>query len=246
MSAPEGSASRDLGDGIVTVSSWSFSGGVADVFLDHVRRSVPTYDFNHDLACAISSFFCRPSGRVYDLGTSTGQLLIRLAQANAQLPGIEWVGYDCEPEMIAAAERRCGSCELAGVTVEVADIAEVAYERCDFVSAYLVLQFLPIHRRETVVRRVFHALRDGGGMFLFEKVQERDSRIANLVEALHHDFKHEHGLGFAQIANKARALAPVLEPRTSAENLLMLRQAGFRNVAAISRYLCFEGYLAIK
>jgi tRNA (cmo5U34)-methyltransferase len=239
-------SARGVGNGIVQQAGWTFSGGVADVFLDHVRQSVPTYDLNHDLACAVSAFFCKPQGRGYDLGTSTGQLLIRLVEANAHLPDIAWVGYDCEPEMIALAEKRCRERQLSNVTVAVADIAELTYEPCDFVSAYLVLQFLPIYRRERVVRQVFQALRDGGAFFLFEKIHESDTRVSDLIEVLHHDFKLAHGLRSLEIVNKARALATVLEPRTSDENLLMLEQTGFRSVAVVSRYLCFEAYLAIK
>jgi tRNA (cmo5U34)-methyltransferase len=246
MSTAERSAVGDVGNGIVKHAGWTFSGGVADVFLDHVRQSVPTYDLNHDLACDISALFCRPQGRGYDLGTSTGQLLTRLAEANSHLPDIEWIGYDCEPEMIAAAEKRCRSRNLSNATVMLADIADVTYQQCDFVSAYLVLQFLPIHRREEVVRRVFRALRDGGAFFLFEKIHERDTRIADLIEVLYHDFKLDRGLSSHEIVNKARSLATVLEPCAPSENLLMLKRSGFRSVAAITRYLCFEGYLAIK
>jgi tRNA (cmo5U34)-methyltransferase len=165
-------------------------------------------------------------------------------QTNSHLPDIEWIGYDCEPEMIAFAEERCR--ELPNVTVAVADIADLEYQPCDFVSAYLVLQFLPIYRRERVVQQVFHALRDGGALFLFEKVHELDTRVSDLMAVLHHDFKLAHGLRSSEIVNKARAIATVLEPRTSSENLLMLERTGFRSVAAVSRYLCFEGYLAIK
>lgn len=246
MSATERSSLRSVGNGIVQPTRWTFSGGVADVFLDHVRQSVPTYDLNHDLACAVSAFFCKPQGRVYDLGTSTGQMLIRLAEANAHLPGIEWIGYDCEPEMIALAEKRCRERGLVNIELAVADITDISFAQCDFMTAYLVLQFLPIHRRERVASKAFRALRDGGALFVFEKIHESDTRVGDLIDVLHHDFKLTRGLQSSEIVNKARALATVLEPRTSEENVAMLRQAGFRSVATVSRHLCFEGYLAIK
>jgi tRNA (cmo5U34)-methyltransferase len=246
LSVADTPARWHTGNGLAKPGHWTFAGGVADVFLDHVRQSVPTYDSTHELACAISGLFARPSGRGYDLGTSTGQLLMRLAEANAAVADVEWIGYDCEPEMVAAAREACLERKVANATVELADIAEVSYQYCDFVTACLVLHFLPVHRRETVVQRIFHALRDGGAFFVFEKVHEQDVRVGNVIEALYYDFKADQGLKSSEVVNKKRALATVLEPRTPEQNLTMLRAAGFRSAAVVARYLCFEGYLAIK
>jgi tRNA (cmo5U34)-methyltransferase len=246
MRATDGAMKRDIGSGLAKSGSWTFAEGVADVFLEHVRQSVPSYDAAHDLACAISVLFTRPGGRGYDLGTSTGQLLLRLAEANTLIPDVEWIGYDCEPEMVAAAREACRSRKVTNATVELGDIAEVTYGLCDFVTACLVLQFLPVDRRKATVERIFCALRDGGAFFVFEKVHEKDVRIGNVIEVLYHDFKTSQGLRPSEVANKARTLATVLEPHTPKENLMMLRHAGFRSVAVVTRYLCYEGYLAVK
>lgn len=234
---------RPVGTGIAMDGRWSFS-DVAPHFDEHVRQSVPGYESNHDLTCAISRFFCRSGGRCYDLGTSTGELLRRIAQANERLEDVEWIGIDSEPAMVDAAARNCR--HLATARFEVTDLAGAQLRECDFVSCFLVLQFVPVEQRLGIVERIFSALRQGGGLVLYEKVRERDTRIESVVAALHYEFKRYHGISADEILNKAQSLALALEPLESVDNIGMLRAAGFRSVALVAKDLPFEGYLAIK
>ena len=59
---------------------WSFDGTVADTFVDHVRQSVPLSDAGHDLIASISDYFVRDESVCYEIGTSPGPLLRRLAE----------------------------------------------------------------------------------------------------------------------------------------------------------------------
>ena len=67
----------------VAPANWTFTGNVADTFVDHVRRSVPYYDAGHDLVCQLSDFFCHGDSICYEIGVSTGQLLRKLAEHHA-------------------------------------------------------------------------------------------------------------------------------------------------------------------
>ena len=73
-------------------ASWSFDGNVAETFVDHVRQSVPLYDAGHDLVCSISDYFIRDDSTCYEIGTSTGQLLRKLAEHHPHKPGARWIG----------------------------------------------------------------------------------------------------------------------------------------------------------
>ena len=75
-------------------ASWSFDGNVADTFVDHVRQSVPMYDAGHELVCAISDYFVRDDSTCYEIGTSTGQLLQKLATHHANKSQVRWIGID--------------------------------------------------------------------------------------------------------------------------------------------------------
>ena len=45
---------------------------------------------------------------------------------------------------------------------------------------------------------------------------------------------------------KSRSLKGVMEPFSTQGNLDMLKRAGFQDVMTIQKYVCFEGFLAIK
>ena len=49
-----------------------------------------------------------------------------------------------------------------------------------------------------------------------------------------------------EILAKTRSLKGILEPFTTKENLNFLKRAGFKDYVSIQKYLCFEGFLAIK
>ena len=45
---------------------------------------------------------------------------------------------------------------------------------------------------------------------------------------------------------KTRSLKGILEPFSTQGNLDLLSRAGFVDVMTVQKYLCFEGFLAIK
>jgi tRNA (cmo5U34)-methyltransferase len=228
----------------VSDGTWSFSDGVAPTFLDHVRRSVPLYDVGHQLVTEVATLFVRPGGVGYELGSATGQLLRTLASASPRTRSASWIGVDCQPEMVERARRWCEGIENASVVVD--DIATMDYRSCDFVVAYLTLGFLDPEPRTRALERVREALREGGGLFVFEKVLTADPRLHSLLDLLYFRFKRAAGLSAEEILNKADSLAGVLQPMTSEEQAELLRSAGFRSVVPVLKYLCFEGFVAVK
>ncbi len=232
------------GDLVVTSGAWSFERGVAPGFVDHVRRSVPLYDLGHQLVAEMASTFVRPGGLGYELGSATGQLLRTLACASPRTRAASWVGIEHEAEMVEQSRQWCG--DLENVIIVEGDIATTEYRRCDFAVAYLTLDFLDLEPRTRTVERVHRSLRDGGGMFVFEKVLTADPRLHSLVTLLHHRFKRACGLTPEEILNKADSLAGIMQPMTGEEYADLLRGAGFRSVTTVLKHLCFEGFMALK
>src|SRR3974390_3410239 len=98
-----------VGDGIVAGNAgWSFD-GIGDAFTDHVRRSVPLYAAAQDLFCRISDYFVHTQSVVYDLGTSTGQLLTKLAARHEAKSGAMFIGIDHQEDMIRHARKAVGN-----------------------------------------------------------------------------------------------------------------------------------------
>ena len=72
-----------MGDNIKNSrANWSFGGDVANHFVDHVTKSVPGYEEGHEIVCSLSDFFCLNESICYELGASTGELLLKLAKHN--------------------------------------------------------------------------------------------------------------------------------------------------------------------
>jgi len=60
------------------------------------------------------------------------------------------------------------------------------------------------------------------------------------------EFKLKHGFSEAEIIGKARSIKGVMEPFSTQGNIDMLKRAGFSDIVSIQKYVCFEGFLAVK
>ncbi len=223
---------------------WSFSGAVADTFVDHVRQSVPWYDAGHDLICGLSDYFVHKDSVCYEIGVSTGQLLRKLAEWHTHKPDVRWVGIDPIPEMIEKARAHCDG--IANVELEVGDALTWEFEKADLIVSYYTVQFVPPRQRQELINRIYERLNWGGAFILFEKVRGPDARFQDISVSLYNDFKARNGFSAEEILNKTQSLKGVLEPFSTAGNLGLLRRAGFTDIATMMKYICFEGFLAIK
>jgi tRNA (cmo5U34)-methyltransferase len=225
-------------------ASWSFDGSVAETFVDHVRQSVPMYDEGHDLACQISDYFVHDDSVCYEIGASTGQLLRRLAEQHASRPMVRWVGIDPVPQMIEKARDHCSGIE--NIELFVDDAVTFEYERTDLIVSYYCLQFIHPKHRQELLNRLYERLNWGGALILFEKVRGPDARFQDMMVSLYSDFKIRQGFDAGEILNKTSSLKGVLEPFSREGNLGLMRRAGFTDIATLMKYICFEGFVAIK
>ena len=133
-------------------ASWTFSNDVAQTFADHVRKSIPMYDEGHDLMCKISDFFLGADSICYDLGTSTGTLLERLARHNSN-KSVHFVGIDAEKSMIDKAKSTAPRSNNIQYVVE--DIANYNFEQPDMMVSYYTMQFIHPKKRQLVIDKVY-------------------------------------------------------------------------------------------
>ena len=225
-------------------AGWTFGGNVPDTFVDHIRLSVPLYDMGHDLVCQVSDFFIHNDSIAYEIGTSTGELLRKLAEHHKAKPGARWVGYDVEPAMVEAAKKHCADVPNITILHEDARLAEM--EKADLIVSYYTMQFVPPRYRQELFDKIYDTLNWGGAFIMFEKVRGPDARFQDILTQLYNDFKLRNGFNGEEIVEKTRSLKGVLEPFSTQGNLDLLGRAGFEDVTTIQKYLCFEGFLAIK
>lgn len=224
-------------------AGWEFE-NVADVFDDHVRKSVPLYDAGHDLICHIGDFFLPPNATVVELGASTGALTKKFLDHNKDRQDLRYVAYDRVERMLERARNRCGSDPRVEFVNE--DIVAAELPRSNVVLSYYTLQFVHPRSRQGVVNSIYESLEWGGAALIFEKVRAPDARFQDLAMQLYHEFKLVQGFDEVEILNKQRSLKGALEPFSSQGNLDLLKRAGFVDIMTILKYVCFEGFLAIK
>ena len=225
-------------------ADWSFSGSVADTFSDHVKRSVPMYELGHDLVCNLSDYFVKEDSVCYEIGTSVGELLAKLATHNSLKKNVKWIGIDIEADMIKKAQQDVKGAK--NVSFEVADAVHYDFEKSDLIVSYYTIQFTAPKYRQKVIDKIYETLHWGGAFLFFEKVRAPDARFQDIMTTLYSDYKLEQGYAPNEIVAKTRSLKGVLEPFSTQGNLDLIKRAGFIDVMTIMKYICFEGFLAIK
>jgi len=233
-----------VGDNINAPNAgWSFGGDVPRSFDSHVRRSVPLYTEGHDLILRISDYFLSDNSMVYDLGTATGELLLKLAERHAA-PGLRFVGIDREEGMIEEARKKCAA--DGRIEFDCAEMTALELEESDLIVSYYTLQFVRPAFRQEVFDRIYKSLRWGGAFLLFEKVRSQDARFQDIMTGIYTDYKLEQGYSSEEVIAKSRSLKGVLEPFSTQGNYDMLARAGFKDFQTVMKFVSFEGILAIK
>lgn len=237
----------NVGDGLTADrGNWKFSGAVADSFDDHVSKSVPLYREGHELICDMSDFFVKPDSVCYEVGCSTGTLTLKLAEHNRGKPGASFIGIDIEADMITKAKAKGAANPDLKATFLVEDALSIEMQAADLVVCYYTVQFVRPAVRQALVNKLYKALNWGGALLLFEKVRGADARFQDILTALYSDYKLRKGYTYEEIGSKTLSLKGVLEPFSTQGNIDMLQRAGFVDINTVQKYLCFEGFLAIK
>jgi tRNA (cmo5U34)-methyltransferase len=236
---------KSVGDNIETTKAgWTFGGDVANSFDDHVSKSVPLYNEGHDLVCGLSDFFIKNDSVVYEVGCSTGALISKLAQHSSLNKSAKFIGVDIEPNMIDFAKTKYSN--FSNLEFVCDDFLTMDIEESDFIVAYYTIQFVRTSLRQEMINKIYQKLKWGGAFILFEKVRGADARFQDILTILYNEYKIQKGYSPSDILTKSLSLKGVLEPFSSQGNIDMLRRAGFIDINTLQKYLCFEGFLAIK
>lgn len=222
---------------------WSFD-AVADRFEGHIEKSVPNYTAGHELVCRYIDFVLRDDSLIYEVGCSSGAFSRRFLAWNDGRPAVRYIGIDSAPRMVDVARERSGDDSRPLYVCD--DITKYSFEVCTAVVSYYTMQFVHPAYRQEVFNSIYRSLEWGGMFILFEKVRGPDARFQDYASQVYNDIKQVNGFSDQEIMNKAQSLKGVLEPFSSEGNLGLLRRAGFSDIASIYKWVCFEGWVAIK
>jgi tRNA (cmo5U34)-methyltransferase len=216
---------------------WEFTPGVAAVFDDHVRASVPHYEIIQDMVAHLSDWLLPERALICDLGASTGytaELLMRRHPTRE----LSAVLYDEAPAMLAKATERLGEQVATGrVEMRPQRVQEpMRHAGADLTLALFLLQFLPYADRVSVLRSAREAAAGTGALLIAEKLRPVDARWAEIANAVSHDWKADHGIDAAAIRAKERSLRGVLQPVTLTSLNRMITDAGWHAPEVLFRW----------
>jgi tRNA (cmo5U34)-methyltransferase len=126
------------------------------------------------------------------------------------------------------------------------DLINYKFNKSDFILSFYTMQFIKPKDRQNLVNKIFKSLNWGGAFFLVEKVRSYDARTQDQMTTIYEEFKLYNGFSEKEITAKKKSLKGILEPFSSNANIQMLKRAGFKDVSSVAKFICFEGFLAIK
>ena len=223
--------------------NWTFAKKkVVNNFDHHILKSVPLYKEGHQLILDLSEFFLKENAICYDIGCSTGELVKKIDN-RLNIKTNKYYGIDTEKNMLQFAKRKNKSKNISFIN---SDILKVKLKKSDLIISYYTMQFIKPKQRVEILKKIYKSLNWGGGFIMFEKVRAPDARFQDLMLKMYDEFKISNGFRLEEIASKTRSLYGILEPFSTNGNKQILKAAGFKDIMTISKYICFEGFLAIK
>jgi tRNA (cmo5U34)-methyltransferase len=242
---------NQLTDEIIASGRWVFDTEVATAIDDMHVRSIPQYDVMRRLVLEVGTPFVRDGSWIIDLGCGQGDSLAGFVERFGA--AVHYLGVDESRPMLGGAVERFGSriddmTESPGRPVLLNGDLRDGFPRRPASLALLVLalQFVPLERRQRLVRSVYETLEPGGALVLVEKVLGATAAIDDLFVRVYYDRKRAAGYTEEQIQAKRVSLQGVLVPLTVAWNEELLTEAGFAQVDAFWRWCNFAGWIAVK
>lgn len=233
---------------------WRFDNSVTQSFEDMLQRSIPQYDVMRKAVTDAAVWFAdaareRSVGDVppliVDLGTSRGSALAPIVE---RLGGsAAYTAYEVsEPMIEVAKERFADERTLAVVKHDLRDGYPHNLRRSSATLSVLTLQFVPIECRQRILQGVHDNLSVGGAFIWVEKVLGATAALDALEVDLYYGLKRNNGYTQEAIDRKRLSLEGVLVPLTAAFNEDLLRQAGFRQIDVVWRWMNFCAWVAIR
>lgn len=217
---------------------WEFNEEVAQCFDQHVRQSVFMYDEFHKSIIKMSNWFIEDNTNILDVGTSTGELLMKLPYNET----CNYIGIDVEAGMINKAQEKLGE----KYKLQLGDILDYKITNCSLITMVLVLQFIKNKDKELALQNIYNSLNKGGAFMFVDKVKTPILDIHDMYNDLYYDFKRENDLTDTEILDKNVSLRGVQKCLTVEENIQLMKNVGFKNIDIFLKYNNFVGIIAIK
>jgi tRNA (cmo5U34)-methyltransferase len=207
-------------------------------FDNHIQTSIPRYNDIHTIIDSILEYFIIDNINIYDLGCSTGSLLMRISDKYLD-KSIRFIGVDKSTNLIPESTNR-----VKFVCQDILDI-NTKFDNADIIFSIFTLCFIPPKYKELLIRKIYNSLNKGGVLIITDKLLCENVKLQNIFTFLYYDFKK---LNFSEqdILDKEKALRNIQFPFTEIEMVDIFKRVGFSCIESFWRYYNFIGWICIK
>jgi tRNA (cmo5U34)-methyltransferase len=231
-----------------SVADFDFGAETAAVFDDMLARSVPFYAEVERMVAEMAADFAAPGTCVYDLGCSTCNSALKLAELLPRDADVRFVGVDSSAEMLDLARKKLTASQFPfPFELRLGDLNQgVEVTNASAVLLVLTLQFVRPLYRDRLIEKIRRGLSDDGCLILVEKVLGESSTFNRLFIKHYYELKRRHGYSELEISQKREALENVLVPYRLEENRELLHRHGFGQVEVFFKWYNFCAIAAMK
>ena len=230
----------------VDVQGFRFDEKVTQVFADMIRRSVPGYGLTLQMIAILAGQYAQKGTVLYDLGCSLGASTLAMRHG-VGIYDCQIVGVDNSQDMLKQCQDYVDEDEASiPVQLRCENVQDTVIENASMVVLNFTLQFIPLHERESLLKRIYQGLKPGGVLVLSEKVSFDDLGKNDCLTTLHEAFKRSQGYSEMEVSQKRQALENVLLPESPEIHHQRLGQAGFASSHTWFQCFNFVSILAFK
>jgi len=220
---------------------FEFDNFEAEGFEKHIRQSIPNYEGMRKLIPSLVQNFVFKDTNVYDLGTSSGDLIYQLDDFFHDKVNLSYIGYDIASNLIPKATHKDINFYKRDVTDESLQLFNTS-----LICSVFTLQFIPLDKRIKLIQKVYDSLSKRGCFLVCEKVYSNKGVIEDIFTSTNFKMKINNGFTAEEILQKQNDLKTIMQPLTQSENEKIFREAGFEVVEVFFKSLNFIGWILIK
>jgi tRNA (cmo5U34)-methyltransferase len=198
-----------------------------------------------DLITEAASLATPQASHVLDVGCGAGNYTLKLLQ---RLPDVDVTLVDLSMPMLERAVKRIGAVSSGMITSIQGDIREIdlGVEQFDIVLAAAVLHHLRGDGEwEAVFRKLYDALRPGGGFWVFDLVEHGLSAVQEMMWRRYGDYL----VDFKNMAFRDLVYGYIIQedtPRSLLFQVDMMRRVGFVDAVVLHKNICYAAFGVVK
>jgi tRNA (cmo5U34)-methyltransferase len=190
------------------MKDWSFkTKGIANDFDSHVREQLPWYELVTESVAYIARNYVPQNGRIYDIGASTGNMLVALKELIDER-NITYSPVDESPAMCEIFTQNHPEYNIGCFDVTSVDLIE----HFDVAIIMLTAMFLPVKKQEQFMQNLYNKMNKGGAIIIVDKVCDEDGYFSTVMKRLTMYWKLKNGAKAEDILRKELSLSGIQRP----------------------------------